>query len=68
MSFQHKNGGEIDEFHRHELLDRIHCVGVMFDELVASHTAAELIKSDIAGVSEKLAALYQRAGEVRFHE
>lgn len=57
---------EITEFHKHELLDRIHAINVMFDQLVVDHKAASLIAADIEATGEALADLYQKAGQIRF--
>lgn len=55
---------EINEWHRHEMLDRAHILVVMFDQLIVTHPAAELLADEIERAAEALHALYQRAGEV----
>lgn len=57
-----------DEFSKHELLDRVHTVNMMFDELVVDHPAAALLRKEIDEVAAHLAALYQQAGNVRFDD
>lgn len=57
---------KINKFHLHELMDRIHCVSTMFDELIRDHAAASLIQKDIDNVSSGLGKLYQKAGALRF--
>ena len=56
----------ITEFHKYELLDRIHCVAHMFDELIYDHPAADLIRDKIVAASDTLHAAYQAAGVMRF--
>jgi hypothetical protein len=51
-----------DPFLKHELLDRIHCINVMFAQLVAEHPAAVLLRAEIDAIDAQLAELYQQAG------
>ncbi|WP_136420405.1 hypothetical protein [Herbaspirillum sp. ST 5-3] len=57
----------IDEFHKHELLDRIHCLNEMFDSLILNHPAAVLMQKELEKAAESLGKLYQKAGMIR-HE
>lgn len=52
----------LNEFHKHELLDRIDCFNRMFEELIANHPAAQLVKTEIDNVALELSGLYQAAG------
>src|SRR3990172_4036812 len=58
----------ITEWHKHEMLDRISCVVLMFDSLVREHRACDLMASEIDNAGDVLASLYQRAGAIRFDE
>lgn len=56
----------IDQFHKHELLDRVHCVSTMFDALVTEHPAAgadPAVRAAINEVSERIGTLYQQVGQ-----
>ncbi|MGZ8317519.1 MAG: hypothetical protein ACXWVD_00320 [Telluria sp.] len=56
----------IDDFHKHELLDRVHCVSTMFDALVREHPAADAdpaVRAAVDEVSERIGTLYQQVGE-----
>jgi hypothetical protein len=55
----------IDEFHKHELLDRVHCINEMYQVLISDHPAADLIRAEIDAVGGMLADLYQKAGELK---
>lgn len=57
---------EMDIFLKHELLDRLHSIVFLFDELVRDHPAAELLRKETDEVSRHLGQLYQRAGTIRF--
>jgi hypothetical protein len=59
---------EVDEFHKHELMDRIHCINMMFNELILTHPAAPSVKEKIDKAENALAELYSAAGEERFKE
>lgn len=63
------NETENDELLKHELLDRLHCVQHMFEELVSGHPMTHLMVPEIHAVSNALGAAYQKAGAIRFgHE
>jgi hypothetical protein len=55
---------EITEWHKHEMLDRLHCLHHMFEELIAEHPAASLLPIELNMLSEALGAAYQAAGQV----
>lgn len=57
---------EVDEFHRHELMDRIFVVQELFNNIVMDHPAGEDMKKELKKVDNALAAAYQRAGKLRF--
>ncbi len=60
---------EIDEFDLHELLDRVHVVSCLFDDVVIEHHAArnvEEFKHHIARVEDALSDLYQVVGRRRY--
>lgn len=57
---------EIDEFHMHELLDRVDITSSLFNNHVADHAAAILFADDIEEIARKLRKLYQKIGEQRF--
>lgn len=56
---------EIDEFHVHELLDRLHIVRVMFSDFVADHPASILVQSDVMEITGRLMEFYQRVSKLR---
>ncbi len=61
-------GGEpIDDFHRHEALDRASIFADQFETHVASHPVIELdpeLKSQAGEIIDRLAALYQAVGRL----
>jgi len=61
-------GGElIDDFHRHEALDRASIFADQFESHVASHPIIELdpkLKSQASEIIDRLAALYQAVGRL----
>lgn len=59
---------EVDELHKHELLDRIHCASTAFDVLVRDHPAADIMRNEIDEVSNLIALLYQRVGNKIYGE
>ncbi len=62
---------EIDEFDLHELLDRVHVVSCLFDDVVIEHHAArniEEFKQPIARVEDALSELYQVIGRRRYQD
>jgi hypothetical protein len=56
----------IDEFHRHELIDRLHCVRSMFHVLICDHPAATLIQPELDAIDSALSEAYQKAGRIDF--
>lgn len=54
----------MDEYHKHELMDRIHCVNEMFQSLVVEHLAADLLRKEIDAAAKVLGDLYQAAGNI----
>ena len=59
---------EIDKYHLHELMDRLHCMDIMFSELICNHPAADLMRDEMNKLSEALADAYQRSGELNFED
>lgn len=57
----------IDDLHKHELLDRLHCIQEMFDALVFDHPASALMREELKAVSDALSSAYQKAGLIRFN-
>jgi len=60
----------LDQFHWHEMLDRLHVVKCMFDDFILSHPCADhkALKLPIEAVADSLYVLYQHAGTVEFEE
>lgn len=58
----------IDEYLKHELIDRVFCVSTMFDQLITDHPAAALLRKEIDEVSLRLGTLYQEVGSAIFVE
>jgi hypothetical protein len=54
----------LDEFHKHELLDRSHCLCEMLDTLIANHPVAHLVADEVTKAADALNALYQSAGKL----
>lgn len=54
---------KLDEFHLHELVDRLHCIRMMYEDMIVNHPAAALIIDDVNKVGNKLTKLYLLAGE-----
>lgn len=68
-TYQSNSGArEIDQFHVHELLDRLHVIRVMFNDFVSDHPAAVLVAEDVEHVCRKLSSLYQKVGRIEFGE
>lgn len=59
------NERDIDEFHIHELLDRVHVLRDTFHSHISDHPASKLFSDEIEAISEKLGDLYQHIGKVR---
>ena len=60
-------GGPLDDFHRHEALDRTSIFADQFESHVASHPVIELdpeLKSQASEIIDRLAALYQAVGKL----
>ncbi len=60
---------EVDEFDLHELLDRVHVVSCLFDDIVIEHHAARQLpefKQAIARVEDALGDLYMAVGRRRY--
>lgn len=66
MTEHDKQAASIDQFHKHELMDRAHCIQEMFHTLVADHPAAHLVVDHIQAASDAISALYQAAGDLFF--
>jgi hypothetical protein len=61
--------GEIDEFHLHELLDRLHTLQNMWENIIQNHPACGiLIKDKAEAVQDAIGDLYQEIADVRFSE
>jgi hypothetical protein len=62
------NGVEqsIDEFHMHELIDRLHITLVMFEESVVNHPASVLVSGDVQAISSAIGQLYQKVGRIEY--
>jgi hypothetical protein len=56
----------VDEFHKHELLDRIHCAMAAFADLVCQHQAAPLMSDELEEVIDAMGRAYQKAGDIRW--
>lgn len=57
---------QLDQFHLHELIDRIHCVQVMIQELLMDHPASGLVGNKFRLASEQLGEAYQQLGKISF--
>lgn len=58
---------KIDVGHKLEILDRSHCLNVMFEETIANHLAASLVPEEIEAVRVAINALYQKTGAI-YHD
>lgn len=58
----------LDKFHYHEMIDRVHCVELMLNTMVAEHPAADVVRAELDAAFNALGALYQAAGRVAFEE
>lgn len=58
---------EINDGHYTTFMDRASCVDVMFNTLVAKHSVAELLKTEVEKVGEMLAEVYQAAGRLAYN-
>ena len=60
----------LDQFHWHEMLDRLHVVKCIFDDFILSHPCADHkeLKRPIEAVSDALRRLYQHVGTAEFKE
>lgn len=70
LSYQNCNGEiqQLDKFHLHELVDRVHCVQVMIQELLMDHPASGLVGNKFRLASEQLGDAYQQLGRISFDE
>lgn len=58
---------ELDEFHYHELTDRLHCLSEMWGSLIIDHPACPSVLGDKADAVQKLIGeCYQIAGRADF--
>jgi hypothetical protein len=57
---------DIDMFHMHGLIDRVHVISRMFNDHVTDHPAAILLADDIEEIARKLRRLYQKIGDIEF--
>lgn len=59
----------IDKYHVHELLDRLHIMQNMWEEIVQNHPACEsMIPWDAERVQKDIGKLYQYIGRIEFDE
>lgn len=56
----------IDEISKHELLDRISCINIIFESFIVDHPASSLLEQDIKTIENKLFNLYQKFALIRF--
>lgn len=62
---------ELDEFHYHEILDRIHVVNCIIDSHLHQHPVAKLEKEISELIEEaqmKLMEAYQTIGKIRYEK
>lgn len=53
------NERQLDTYHLHELMDRVHLLQVTFESFVSQHPAACIEQGAIGGASDVLADLYR---------
>jgi len=59
---------QINEGHKSELMDRLWCNYVMFEELICNHPSSSLIHKEILVLSDALLEAYHAAGRIAFEE
>jgi len=70
MTTKKKKKKIIDEFHYHEMIDRLSIVLKIVDDVILSHALIEddpELKSEMNIVSDILAKQYQRVSNIRFN-
>ena len=61
------NTKELDQFHYHEIVDRLHCLSEMWSSLITDHPACESVLGPKAEAVQKLIGeCYQSAGYADF--